>query len=318
MQLAFGIVRGCLMALIPAVAVAFASVSTAQEAAGPTAGAPRKLAPGVLTVIQPEREEKDTFSGPRPVVEVTEGPFPVWTPEHLPQNAILKEIAKKTTFRRDIWCLEFAFKPVRMIRIELPVDDPPPENKPVRMENKLIWYMVYRVRNLGYHLKPDSADDGFTTIEKVNAPIRFFPAIVLESHGFDKAYLDQLIPVAQAAINRREDPNIRLFNSVEISKLNIEVSDERADRPVWGVSMWEGVDPRTDEFSIYVQGLTNAYRFEDPEGAFTSGDPPGTGRRYYRKTLKLNFWRPGDEIDLKESEIRYGIPGQVDYEWVFR
>ena len=45
------------------------------------------------------------------------------------------------------------------------------------------------------------------------------------------------------------------------------------------------VDPRTDHFSVYIQGLTNAYKFLDPEGAFKSGDPPGkdvnlVSRRY--------------------------------------
>ncbi len=37
-----------------------------------------------------------------------------------------------------------------------------------------------------------------------------------------------------------------------------------------------------------------------------------------RKTLKLNFWRPGDQYFENEEEIRYGIPGRVDYEWIYR
>ena len=87
---------------------------------------------------------------------------------------------------------------------------------------------------------------------------------------------------------------------------------------MWGVATWEFVDPRMDFFSIYVKGLTNAYRFADQPGAYKVGDAPATGRRFAQKTLKLNFWRPGDEIDPREDEIFYGIPGQVDHQWVFR
>ncbi len=36
------------------------------------------------------------------------------------------------------------------------------------------------------------------------------------------------------------------------------------------------------------------------------------------KTLVLNFWRPGDEFVEDQRVIRYGIPGQVDYSWVYR
>ena len=51
---------------------------------------------------------------------------------------------------------------------------------------------------------------------------------------------------------------------------------------------------------------------------YKAGDPIGTGRRLSRKTLKLNFWRPGDEYYEHEKEIRFGVPGEVDYEWVYR
>ena len=33
---------------------------------------------------------------------------------------------------------------------------------------------------------------------------------------------------------------------------------------------------------------------------------------------KLNFWRPGDQYHAHEDQIRYGFPGGVDYEWVYR
>ena len=177
------------------------------------------------------------------------------------------------------------------------------------------------------------------TVEPVNHSIRFFPTFVLQCHDVGQAYLDQVLPEAVERIRQREDPRRPLRNSVTISDASIPVSTEYEDRSVWGVATWVGVDPRTDFFSVYVQGLTNAYRWQDPETAFRAGDPPGTGRRLSQKTLQLNFWRPGDAIDPEESEIRFGMPNKtqvppgktadellplyrvqerVDYQWVYR
>ena len=94
-------------------------------------------------------------------------------------------------------------------------------------------------------------------------------------------------------------------------------------KTAWGIVTWEDVDPRTKWFSVYVEGLTNAYRWDDGKGAFTEKDfgkesKIGKGRRPWRKVLKLNFWRPSDEYFEHEREIRYGVPGRVDYEWVYR
>ena len=69
---------------------------------------------------------------------------------------------------------------------------------------------------------------------------------------------------------------------------------------------------------VYVTGLTNAYRWKDTPGEYKAGDPIGKGRQLVKKTLKLNFWRYGDEFSEREDAIRYGIPGQPDYQWVYR
>jgi hypothetical protein len=106
------------------------------------------------------------------------------------------------------------------------------------------------------------------------------------------------------------------------------VSDDRIDRSVWGVATWTDIDPRIDFFSVFVGGLTNAYRWEDVPGAYRAGDPPGKGREFVRKMLQLNFWRPGDELNQTEDELRFGVPpGKSDlygvadgvaYRWVYR
>ncbi len=311
-------VTTCMLFLVCA-AFNFGSIASAAPGDDPSDGprkGPRKLAPGVLTVIPTILEEKETFSGPREVVEFVHGvPDLEWIPNFSPQSDTLLPIAGEAIFRRPVWCLEFGFKPVRMIY----VDVPQPSGK---MQRKLIWYMVYRIQNNGYHIRPlgepDQWDQNTFVTEPVNHTIRFFPHFVLEAPNLKKAYVDRLIPAAMRPIQLREDPNSEYHDSVSISSVNIPVSTKRAAKPVWGVAMWENVDPLTDYFSIYIKGLTNAYRFQDPKGVYQLGDAPATGRKYTYKTLRMNFWRPGDSIEQHEREIRFGTPEDVDYQWVFR
>ena len=56
----------------------------------------------------------------------------------------------------------------------------------------------------------------------------------------------------------------------------------------------------------------------DDLASFKVGHPPATGRKFLQKTLQINFWRPSDHYHEHEGEIRYGIPGEVDYRWVYR
>ena len=126
---------------------------------------------------------------------------------------------------------------------------------------------------------------------------------MLESQQYKKAYLDRVLPLAMKAIQKREDPNRKLLDTVQMSEQPIPLSTADDDHSVWGVATWEFVDPRIDFFKIYVKGLTNAYRFADQAGAYKIGDTPGTGRVFAQKTLKLNFWRPGDDIDPTKEEI---------------
>jgi hypothetical protein len=291
----------------------------------------RKLAPGVLTTIRPEPKPSETFQGPIPLPTLTRLG---WDPHYTPKNETLAEMAMKTVLRRNIWNLEFSFKPLRMVNVDIPQPDG-------RMRRKLIWYMVYRVRNLGGHLAPVAEKDDFdhvtyTTAEvdevlnvgatEPTGSIRFFPHFVLKIHEEDKEYLDRVIPAAIPVIQMREMRGAKLYNSVEISRVNIKVATPEADDSVWGVVTWQDVDPRTDYFSIYVQGLTNASRAERT----------ARGLILMQKTLKLNFWRPGDVVYEHEGEIRYGVPAvtspaeqaailsiynlreRLDHLWVYR
>lgn len=326
---------GVATAVAQTTAGAPAAAAPAGTAAGETGSAPRPLAPGVLTVIPVQRETDETFAGPVPLVEVLQGiPNLEWTSNFYAKSETLQEKAKRVVFRRPVWNLEFAFKPVRMLE----VDVPQPSGK---MQKKLIWYMVYRVKNTGRDLgtRPVNPEEpnGAQETQLVDFPsLRFIPHFVLVSQDYSKEYLDRVIPAAQRAIQARENPGVPLLNSVEMSRAQVPLSDDRTDRSVWGVVTWEDVDPRIDFFSIYVRGLTNAYIFADTPGAYRPGDAPGTGRVYRYKTLQLNFWRPGDTVDEHEEEIRFGVPvdsnpevqqrilghfgltQRLDFQWTYR
>ncbi|MBI2824569.1 MAG: hypothetical protein HYX69_07785 [Planctomycetia bacterium] len=241
----------------------------------------RALAPGVMREVDPRRQTSETFTR-RDMVEVLAA-----DPKFAERDwSAGTSPAKNTVIRRDIWTLDFAFKPVRFVRVDVPA----PEG---RLQNKLVWYLVYSLKN--------------TT----DAPITFVPRIVLMSKDTGKVYPDRLVPLAVPLIRGREDRNRPLLNTIEITG-RIPPATKAQDGSVWGVATWEDIDPTTDRFSIYIQGLTNAYEWIDPPGAFKEGDQPGTGREFFAKTLILNFWRPSDKEYEHEDEIRFD-----NYQWEY-
>lgn len=290
--------------------------------------AERQLATGVLTTIAPNLEPDDTVST-HDIMEIQANPTLTWNPEYFATSDTLVGMSGRVKFRRDIYGLEFSFKPLRMIEVDVPTAGG-------GTARKMVWYLVYRITNTGQVLKPVEGPDGvYTTQVGKGGPVRFVPQFALESRDLTsdgkpvaKEYLDRVIPEAVAAISKRETPGRMLLNSVEIAETPIPVSDGRIDKGVWGVATWVDVDPRIDFFTVYVGGLTNAYRWVDNPAVYKPGDTPGRGRRFTRKTLQLNFWRPGDELAPNEREFRYGVPLKksdlygvgdgVAYRWIYR
>jgi hypothetical protein len=302
----------CLALLAAIVPVDTAGIASAQSRSPRAPKGYRKLGPGAETTISAQPDPQDTVTR-HDMVEIQSANDQLnWKPEAGSPSKTLRVLTKDIPFRRDVWYLQFSFKPLRMINVDMPTANG-------RTEKRLIWYMVYRVTNLGEHLAADAAGANKQAADQPsNEEVNFHPQFVLESHEYKKAYLDRVLPQAVKAIQKREDPNRVLLDTVQMSQHPIPLSTADEDKSVWGVATWEFVDPRMDFFSIYVKGLTNAYRFADQPGAYKNGDAPGTGRVFAQKTLKLNFWHPGDSIDPREDEIFYGIPDQVDHEWVFR
>ena len=181
-------------------------------------------------------------------------------------------------------------------------------------ERQNVWYLIYRIRNLGKtltyeqvkqspdfdHIKYDLRRD-----KPLSDEAKFFlPRFTLEgwisdsNGGYQKTvYNDRVSPMVLRQIQRREDPALNLLDSVTMSQTKIPMASNDADPGVWGVAIFENVDPRIDYVSVFVRGLTNAFRL---------GREPGSSSR--AKTLQLNFSRPGDTIDEENDTVRYGIP----------
>ena len=178
-----------------------------------------------------------------------------------------------------IYGLEIAYKPPRFIAVDIP-------SKIGQVRKKRIWYLAYRVTN------------------RSGKPRMFVPEFNLISTDTNKRYVDKIIPTAQKAIARREDPALDWNNSASIVGM-IPVTPERGPSvSVYGIATWEDVDPKTDFFTIYITGLSNGYKIN------SDANHP---RRHLRKTLKIDFWRPGDDLFENEKEI---IPRGS--EWIYR
>ncbi|MFM7520071.1 MAG: hypothetical protein ACKO9B_06330 [Planctomycetota bacterium] len=292
-------------ALLPA---STAAVSRAQDA--PPTGF-RRLAPGVLTVIPSDRSADDPLQR-ADIPEITRGfPDRVWEPKQAPPGSTFVGRGVNREFLRDVWCLEFAFKPPRQIDVDIPAAD-------LRMRRKRVWYLVYRVRNTGARrVVGEGGDMTKLTTEPVQMPVRFIPHMVLESvEGLSasegatsyRAYLDRLIPTAVDAIRAREfggAPDQPVFDSASMAASAIPPGGER-----WGIATWEDVDPRIDFFSIYIRGLTNAIRWRQrADATFTPESVPGRGEEYALESLRLDFWRPGDDRDEAVEQMSIGHAG---------
>ncbi|MDR1480505.1 MAG: hypothetical protein LBJ00_16360 [Planctomycetaceae bacterium] len=300
--------------------------------------------------------------------------------------------ARNVRFTRDIWCLQFSFKPLRVINIDVP-------NKNGMLDKKTVWYLVYNVKNMGpadiasvvktqkitsgdqtstltsteYTIKkhgsigtgvdkptdrPQIADvekksnyaadetfnitgDTYAELQNLKGTyvprngedraIRFIPQFILASDRVvlntfsevDSAtgkavfkteeerqvYVDRFLPLAIPAIMRREGMKAVPENSVSISNKQIKSNED-----YWGIAMWVDVDPRINKFSVYVSGLTNAYKWEDVDPKNVT---PGQGRKMERKVLKTNWWRKGDKYSIDNDQFQTGQTGGVDYEWIF-
>ena len=268
----------------------------------------RVLPPGVLTTIAAD-DSTEALTGRVDVPTLLQrGDVRDWKPEAGPADRTLRgqfggpggDLPPGKEVQREAWCLEFSFKPPRLIDVDVPAAG-------LKMERRRVWYLVYRVKNVGgWRLEIDEGDGSKREPKRVEMPVRFLPLFVLESRqaineseglAAYRGYADRAMPTAVAAIERRERTGQTLLDSAAMSATAIEPGEER-----WGVAVWENVHPDIGFFSIVVTGLSNRFLYRPPEAGADDGSVT-------LESLRLDFWKRGEASDPAAAEIAIGHAG---------
>jgi hypothetical protein len=238
------------------------------------------LTPAVAWAQEPPPKPAEPLESPPPLPDEPLGPVLKTTPvrrESPGPNVQLVDASPLPRDREGIWILDFAFKPMRIVRVDVPGKG----RRPVH-------YLYYRV------------------INRTGKPRMFVPRFTLVTDT-RRRNEDVTIPEAVRVIQAREDATKDLYGAIDVvGVLPPSGGKQGVDDAIFGVALWDNVDPRADAFSVYVQGLSDGYQVVEPPGG---GEPQ---IRY--KTLRIDFYRPGDEFDLTEREIRLGDP---PYDWIY-
>lgn len=234
------------------------------------AGKPKKqdAAPAPAALPSPEADHPPNLLPVLPTVPVSRG-GPNFN-HHMVDASVLPRD------RAGIWVLNFTFKPLRIIEVDVPGKG---------RENT--YYLYYKVVN------------------RTGRPIQFVPQFTLVTDG-GKRYDDVVLPQAVKRIQAKEEPTIPLLGAVSVMGVIPPSKKEGVDDAVFGVAVWDKIDPAADGYHIYVRGLSDG---------FQTLPPPAQGKPIIRyKTLRIDFIRRGDEHRVSDKEIQLGEP---PYEWIY-
>ena len=189
--------------------------------------------------------------------------------------------------RSGVWTLHFAYAPPRALTVD------------TKQGQKTVWYMVYQVWN------------------KSDAAVSFNPRFELVTKdGQLRSYLDEPYPGVTDAIRKVEDPTGELKIKTSIGMMQSAVPVTKADsvpRVVYGVAVWADAPLKsgaTNNFSVYVSGLSDANAVQEREGA-----PPTESF----KTLQIDFSRPTDAARPGSDDIRPNDNNGLGSEkWIYR
>ena len=193
-----------------------------------------------------------------------------WRHDRLSYNYTSIQTKPLPKDKEGIWVLDFAYKPIRIITVEIPGKG-----------RRNVHYLYYKIVN------------------RTGAPRTFVPQfIMVNSQG--KRHEDVVIPQAVPLIQAREDPTIAVRGAVNIMGVVPPSTKQGVDDAVFGVATWDNWDNKADRFSIYVRGLSDGYK--------EISNPNGGKPIVKYKTLKLDFIRRGDDRNISEKEIEAGDP----------
>jgi hypothetical protein len=199
-----------------------------------------------------------------------------------------------------LWVMEVYFKPLRMIAVDITNPDTG------KKEPRFVTYLVYRVINRSLA----SPAPVLRAVNELDAPVlpeKFIPEFTLVTTDGDKpqVYHDQILPEALAAIERRERRKHSSTVNVVEDVPPAVAKDAPEQNEIYGVATFLGVDPEADRYTLYLTGFSN--------GVKTVTSPDG-GTVVQNKTIEMKYWRPGDEFDRTEPELR--LEGQP--RWIYR
>jgi len=196
--------------------------------------------------------------------------------------------------RAGVWTLNFAYMPLRIVEVDTP------DGK------RWAWYMLYRVWNTG------------------DTPQTFVPDFELVTKdGELRKFLDGAHPSVFKQLRKIEDPSVsaekpngelNIQTSVGISKTKIPLTKEdSAPRAVYGMAIWMDVPvtaPNANNFSVYAGGLSNGLTVTE------SDDKTET---ISKKTLRIDFFRPTDNVKPKADDIKLNDNNGLGAEqWIYR
>jgi len=200
----------------------------------------------------------------------------------------------------DLWVMEVYFKPMRQIVVNL--TDP----KSGQKRPEYVWYITYRAVNRPLALRAR----GNRPTNDLDAPIippRFIPEFTLVTTDTPepKVFHDEVIPEAIAEINRRERGNFKSTVNVVADVPPAADPGSPDEKYITGVATWRGIDPEADRYTVFLTGFSNGLKKVTAEDG-TIG--------MQNKTIMTKYWRPGDQFDQREPEIRLdGTP-----QWIYR
>ena len=174
--------------------------------------------------------------------------------------------------RSGVWTLHFAYTPPRILQVDTPKG------------KKTVWYMVYQVWN------------------KSDTPQQFVPEFELVTKdGKLQSFLDEPYPGIVKTIRAIEDPTgaLKLQTTVGIAGEKIPVTKvDSVARAITGVAVWLDAPDKaavSNNFSVYVTGLSNGVAVEEKDGA---------PEKISRKTLQVDFTRPTDNNRPMADDIQ--------------
>ncbi len=204
----------------------------------------------------------------------------------------------------ELWVMEVNFKPMRQIVVEL-TDPQTGQKKP-----QYVWYIAYRAINR----KLANRAVAETPVNELDTPVippQFIPVFTLQTTDTDipKLYQDQILPEALAAINQREKKSFKSSVSVVTDLPPAADKGSPDEQVIQGVATWTGVDAEADRYTVYLTGFSNGFRkVPGPDGEEV----------VQWKTIRMKYWRPGDNLNQREPEIRLESDAANQPQWIYR